>query len=181
MKKIYSFYLVLILMAIVSFGFAANVTKQDNFWMEAAQGGMAEVMLGNLALQKSPNEEVKKLAQMLVTDHTKTNDELKTLAESKNVTLPTDVNAKQKALLARLNRLSEETFDKEFVKAIIRDHEADVKLFQKQADSGTDQDVKTFAVNTLPTLKAHLEMAKNISDNMKGMNTNMNSNVNMLK
>src|SRR5215204_6234316 len=71
---------------------------QDNFWSKAAQGGMAEVELAKLALQKSTNADVKKFAQMMVTDHTKANDELKALAAKKNVTLPTDIGSHKSTL-----------------------------------------------------------------------------------
>lgn len=175
MKNIFTFYAILALMAFVSFVFADRVINQDSFWTNAAQSGMAEVALGSLALQKSQNDEVKKLAQTIVDDHTKANDELKTLAAGKSVTLPTDVNAKEKATLDKLNALSGEAFDREFVKTMVKDHEAAVKLFQKQADSGADADVKAFAASTLPTLKSHWEMAKTLSDGLKNMTKKTNT------
>ena len=171
MKKTFSFYAILGLMAFVSFVVANSVTNQDNFWMEAAQAGRAEVIFSDLALQRSPNKKVKKLAQMSIKDHSKINEELKTLASRKNVTLPMDINAKQKASLGRLTELSDDAFDREFLKTMVKNHEAAVILFQKQADIGTDAELRTFAANTLPRLKAHLEMAKNLSDKLNG-NTN---------
>ena len=162
--------------------------KQDKFWTEAAQGGMTEVALSNLALQKSQNEDVKKYAQMMVDDHTKANDELKTLAESKSVTLPTAINAKQMAMRDKLNGLSGDAFDKEYINMMVKDHDKTVKLFQTEADKGSDTDVKAFASNTLPTLKSHQTMAHSMSDSMKGKKSdsmngnkgmkNMNSNSN---
>src|SRR6476620_6494216 len=64
-----------------------------DFVNDAAQGGMAEVQLGQLALKNSQNPEIKKFAQMMVDDHGKANAELKTLAGKKNYTLPTDIGS----------------------------------------------------------------------------------------
>ena len=179
MKKFYTVTILLALVTFVSFGFVIKGLSQNSFWMEAAQSGMAEVMLANLALEKSNNEEVKSFAQKVVTDHTAVNEELKTLAASKNVTLPTDVNAKQKASMDKLSNMSGMDFDRAFIKQMVKDHEAAVKLFQKQADSGTDADVKAFAAKNLPTLQEHLAMARTMNDGMKNMNQNRNSNSNM--
>ncbi|HVE57776.1 MAG TPA: DUF4142 domain-containing protein [Pyrinomonadaceae bacterium] len=187
MRKIFAFYAVLAIGTFVLNGFVTEASNQDSFWNDAAQAGMAEVMLGNLALQKSSNDEVKQMAQKIVDDHTAANNELKSLAASKSATLPTEVNAKQKAAYDKLNSLSGDEFDKEFVKVMVKDHEKAVGLFQKQAGKGTDTEVKAFAAKTLPVLQAHLESAKAMSDKMKSMKSprknadgdkNMNSNSN---
>lgn len=142
----------------------ASVVR-DNFYTAAAQGGMAEIEAAKLALQKSQNAEVKKFAQMIVTDHTKANAELKTLAEKKNVTLPTDTG-KHKSMLDDLSKLSGAEFDKEYVAGMVKDHEEDVKLFEDNS-SNSDADVKAFAAKALPTLKSHLDMIKGIQNKMK--------------
>ena len=138
---------------------------QDNFWAKAAQGGMAEVELGKLALQKSTNADVKKFAQMMVTDHTKANDELKSLAAKKNVTLPTDLGS-HKSTLDDLNGKTGADFDKAYVEAMVDDHETDVALFEDNTDN-SDPDIKAFATKTLPTLKSHLETIKGIQSKVK--------------
>lgn len=187
MKKIFAFYAILAIGTFVLNGFVTEASNQDSFWNEAAQAGMAEVMLGNLALQKSSNDEVKQMAQKIVDDHTAANNELKDLAASKSATLPTEVNAKQKAVYDKLSSLTGGEFDKQFIKVMVKDHEKAVSLFQKQADKGTDAQVKAFAAKTLPTLQGHLETAKAMNDKMKSMKSpkknsdgdkNMNSNSN---
>jgi len=187
MRKVFVFYAVLAIGTFVLNGFVTAASNQDSFWNEAAQSGMAEVMLGNLALQKSSNDEIKQMAQKIVDDHTAANNELKNLAASKNAALATEVSAKQKATYDKLNALSGDEFDREFVKVMVKDHEKAVSLFQKQADKGADADVKAFAAKTLPTLQGHLEMAKSMNDKMKSMKSpkknsdgdkNMNSNSN---
>lgn len=138
---------------------------QDNFWTNAAEGGMAEVEMGRLALQKSQNADVKKFAQMMVTDHTKANDELKALAAKKNVVLPTDTGS-HKSTLDKLKGLSGAEFDKAYVDAMVEGHEDTVDLFEDNADD-SDADIKAFATKTLPTLKSHLQMIKDIQSKMK--------------
>lgn len=179
MKKFYAVTLIFALFTIVSFGFIVKGLNQNDFWTEAAQSGMTEVRLGNLALQNSQNEEIRKFAEKMVADHTTINDELKTLAASKNVTLPTDINAAQKASMEKLSELSGTDFDRQFISQMVIDHEAAVTLFQKQADSGTDADVKAFAAKNLPTLREHLSMARMVSGRMNNMNSNSNSNMMM--
>ena len=138
---------------------------QDNFWTKAAQGGMAEVELAKIALQKSQNADVKKFAQMMVTDHTKANDELKALAAKKSVVLPTDIGS-HKSTMDDLSKLSGADFDKAYVKAMVEDHEEDVDLFDDNTDN-SDADIKAFTTKTLPTLKSHLETIKGIQSKMK--------------
>ncbi len=145
-----------------------NVSSSDSSFMyKAAQGGMAEVELGKMASTKAQNADVKQFGQQMTADHTRANNELKTLAAGKNVTLPADVGAMHKATMDKLSKLSGAEFDKEYVKAMVEDHEKDVAEFQKQADSGTNADVKAFATKTLPTLKMHLEMIKAMQSKMK--------------
>ena len=145
-----------------------NLSSADTEFMnKAAQGGMMEVQLGQMAASKAQNADVKAFGQKMVEDHSNANTELKSVARQKNVTLPTEVSAKQKEDMEKLSKLSGAEFDKEYVKMMVEDHEKDVADFQKQADSGTDADVKSFAAKTLPTLKAHTQRIKEIQDKMK--------------
>lgn len=148
-------------------GMDASPTDMKGFMTRAAQGGMAEVQLGQMASQKAQNPEVKKFGQKMVQDHTNANTELKALAAKKNVTLPTELDAEHKALMTRLQGLSGAEFDKAYMDAMVDDHEKTVDLFQNQADDGDDADVKAFASKTLPNLKAHLQMAKDINGKLK--------------
>jgi putative membrane protein len=154
------------------------MTDKD-FMTEAAVGGMAEVELGKLASTKAQNADVKKFAQMMVTDHTKANGELKTLATGKSATLPTELDAMHKSTMTELQGLSGADFDKAYVASQLADHEKTVKLFQTQSQSGTDADVKAFAAKNLPTLQAHLEMVRNLNNKMTSGNAGGNTNSNM--
>jgi putative membrane protein len=132
------------------------------FITKAAEGGKAEVDLGNLASSKASSPDVKSFAQMMVTDHTKANDELMSIAKTKNVTLSTDLNSKDKSTRDKLDKLSGAAFDKAYMADMVKDHQADVKEFETASQS-TDPDVKAFASKTLPTLRHHLEEAQRIS------------------
>jgi putative membrane protein len=167
-------------------GFVATATKADSFMMKAAQSDMLEIMSSQTALQKSSNEEVRRFAQMMIDDHTRTSDELRTLAASKNVTLPTAMSGKQQSMVSKLNSAAAGMeFDREYMKMQVRAHEDAVKLFQKQANDNDaeDADARAFAAKHLPALQGHLTMARTMSNGMRGMSGgnrsgNMNGNMN---
>jgi putative membrane protein len=133
------------------------------FVTKAAQGGMAEVELGQLASQNAESQEVKDFGQRMVTDHSKANDQLKQLAEQKGVTLATDLPAKEKATKDKLSKLKGEQFDRAYMKHMVMDHQKDVAEFKKASTSAKDPDVKNFASQTLPTLEDHLKEAQKVS------------------
>jgi putative membrane protein len=130
------------------------------FAMKAAQGGMAEVKLGQLAVDKGGSPDVKNFGQRMVDDHTKLNDQMKQVASAQNMTLPTDLDAKDQATYDRLSKLSGAAFDKAYVRDMVKDHETDIKEFQKEANSGKDPQLKQLASTALPILQSHLQMAK---------------------
>jgi putative membrane protein len=132
----------------------------QHFMMKAAQGGMAEVELGKLATQNASSQAVKDFGQKMVDDHSKANDELKGLAGRKNITLPTSPDAKDQATNDRLSKLTGAAFDRAYMRDMVADHKKDVADFQKEAMTGADPDVKTWASNILPTLQGHLQMAQ---------------------
>jgi putative membrane protein len=142
---------------------AAHSAADAKFIKEAAEGGMAEVALGQLAVEKASSADVKKFGQRMVDDHSKANDQLKQLAFQKNVSLPQDLNAKDKAAKARLEKLSGEQFDQAYMKDMVKDHTKDVSDFKRESMSAQDPDVKKFAAETLPTLEDHLKQATSIA------------------
>jgi putative membrane protein len=141
-------------------------SSDQRFAEKAAQGGMAEVQLGQLAAQKASSPEVKAFGQQMVDDHSKANDELKSVAAKENMTLPNTLDSKDQGLYKKLQNLSGTEFDKTYVKAMVKDHEEDVKEFQKEADKGKDAQIKNFASQTLPTLQQHLSKIQAIQSSM---------------
>ena len=146
---------------------ANTAAPGGDFMAEAASGGMTEVELGKIASSKAQNAEVKKFAEMMVTDHTKAGDDLKALAVKKNITLPTTPNATHQATIKKFQSMSGAEFDKAYVDDMLEDHEKDVAEFEKQSQSNPDADVKAFATKTLPTLKKHLDAIKALHAKMK--------------
>ena len=143
---------------------ASTLSAGDRkFLNEAADGGMAEVELGKLAMQKASDENVKKFGQRMVDDHSKANDELRELAKRKGVDLPQTPSAKNQNLKQRLAKLNGPSFDKAYMTDMVTDHREDVAAFQKESNVARDPLVKSFATQTLPTLKEHLKTAQEIS------------------
>ena len=130
------------------------------FMLDVAKGGMAEVELAKLATERAKSDEVKKFAQRMVDDHTKAGDQLKSIAESKGIKLPVEMDAKDRALMNRLQKLNGAAFDRAYMQAMVSDHVKDVSEFKKEANAGRDQQFKSFASSTLPTLEEHLQQAR---------------------
>jgi putative membrane protein len=146
-------------------------SADTTFAMKAAQGGMAEVQMGKLAADKATDPDVKAFGQQMVDDHTKANDDLKSVAEKKGMTLPADLDAHDHATYSKLQKLSGAAFDHAYVKDMVLDHEKDVKEFQKEANNGKDTEIKDFASRTLPVLQGHLDKIKSIQANVHGSAT----------
>jgi putative membrane protein len=144
-----------------------TASEPDDFWTTAADGGMAEVEMGKMAAQKAQNPEVKKFAQMMIADHTKANKELKAIAAKQKITLPTEIGRRNKSTIDELNRLSGADFDREYVQAMVDDHETDVQFFEDQSQDDSDPQAKAFAAKTLPVLRKHLEAIKAIEAKLK--------------
>lgn len=146
---------------------AGTTVSDKTFVKKAAEGGLAEVELGQLATQKASSEEVKKFGQRMVDDHTKANDQLKQVAAQEHINLPTEPSAKDKATKARLEKLSGEQFDRAYMRDMLKDHRTDVSEFAHEARMGKDPAVKSFAESTLPTLREHLKEAEKLASTQK--------------
>jgi putative membrane protein len=148
--------------------------------MEAATGGMAEVELGRLAVERGSSDGVKQFGQRMVDDHSRANSELMQLATARGVNVPAGLDAKHQSLMTKMSQLSGADFDRAYAKEMVKDHTKDVSLFQKQSTRGADADVRAFAAKTLPTLQEHLRMARELNVNGHGgmTNGNMNGNTN---
>jgi putative membrane protein len=132
----------------------------ETFVMNAAKGGMAEVELGKLAAEKGASEYVRKFGQRMVDDHSKAGDQLKAIAQRKNIAWPTDIDANEKALHDRLSKLSGEAFDRSYMQAMVDGHTKVANEFRTESRAGKDADVKAWATQTLPTVEEHLRLAE---------------------
>ena len=144
----------------------ATTSGPESFMKDAAQGGMAEVKMGELATKNAKDPEIKKFGQMMMTDHGAAGKDLEALAKKKNVTLPTDIGSHQ-STHDKLSKMTGDDFDKAYVNAMVNDHESDLSAFEKQAANSTDPDVKAFAAKVVPVIKKHLDAIKAIQAKMK--------------
>ena len=158
---------------------AANMmtASPESFAKDAAQGGMAEVKLGQLAEKNAKDPEVKKFAAMMVTDHGAAGKELEALAKKKNWALPADIGSHQ-STYDKLSKLNGADFDKEYVDEMVSDHESDLKDFQRQADNGSDPELKAFAAKGATMVQKHLDAIKAIQAKMNGSTSGSMSNTN---
>src|SRR6202051_2133179 len=139
-----------------------------HFAKEAAQGGMAEVKLGQLAQEKGSSDSLKSFGKRMVDDHSKAGDKLKEVASRESITLPNDLSAKDQATYDRLAKLNGAAFDRAYARDMVKDHETDIAAFQKEASAGKDESLKSFASETLPTLQDHLKQAKEMMKTVGG-------------
>jgi putative membrane protein len=145
---------------------SAGMTQGNHdalFMRQAAAAGLAEIQAGRIALDKASSAQVKQLAQRIIDDHTRANDQLTSLAQRKQVTLPTAPMPMQKQEADHLNTLSGASFDQAYAQAMVKDHRDPIKLFGMESQNGADPDLKQFASSTLPALKQHLQMAEQVA------------------
>jgi putative membrane protein len=148
------------------FSSAQSAAAADtHFAANAAQGGMAAVKLGELAQEKASSEAVKSFGKRMVNDHCKAGEKLKATAQSENINLPSKLKPADQAAYHRLSRLSGSEFDRAYMQLMVKDHEEDVAEFKREASSGSNQALKDFAAQTLPTLQDHLKEAREVAAN----------------
>jgi len=136
------------------------VMKDEAFVRAAARGGLSEIKLGKLAMDQGSNETVKAFGTRMVAEHTKAGDELKEAAKEENIGLPTDLTAKDQATYDRLSKLSGAEFDQAYAQDMVKDHQQDLRDFQREANHGNDDVVRGFASETVPMIQQHLDQAK---------------------
>lgn len=139
----------------------------SEFAVDAADGGMMEVKLGELAQTNAASAEVKKFGKTMADDHGKAGDELKALAGKKNITLPMALSDEKQKKYDDLAKKKGKEFDEAYVSFMVDDHKEDIDEFEEAAKDAKDPEVKSWAAGKLPTLKHHLEMAEGLKKNQK--------------
>jgi putative membrane protein len=145
--------------------------KDEKFVKDAAMGGMMEVKLGEIAAKNAESADVKSFGELMVTDHSKANDELKALAESKGIKIPAKLDEKHQKMVDMMSKKTGAAFDKAYIKDMVKDHITDVKEFATASEKAGDADIKAFAGKTLPTLKEHLKKAREVNKSLAGGNS----------
>lgn len=142
---------------------AAEPPSASAFVSEAASGGLMEVELGRWAASHAANDRVREFGQRMVDDHSKANAALKATAARASISVPTTMTAEDRVEVSRLTKLDGAAFDRAYMQAMVEDHEKDVAAFRAQSRAQKDAAVKSFAAKTLPTLEAHLKMAREVA------------------
>jgi len=151
-------------------GQAVKVSDKDKqFVQKAARDGLAEVQLGQMAAERASNPEVQRFGQRMVTDHTKANQELMALAQSKNISLPKESDKQHQKTAQALAKKQGRDFDQAYMRDMVTDHEKAVQLFTTAANNAQDADIKVFANKTLPILQEHLQMARQLAQQQGSM------------
>jgi putative membrane protein len=140
-----------------------NTMADKDFVKEALQGGMAEVQMGQLALQKSNNEQIKQFAQKMVNDHAQMGEQMKPVAQQLGVKEPSGPSKKDKETIAKLQNLNGDAFDKAYVQTMLKDHKHDAMAFKREAESGSDPNVKQAAAQGEQIITAHLQLIQQIA------------------
>jgi putative membrane protein len=138
--------------------------KDAEFAVKAADGGMLEVKLGELAQTKGNSKQVKELGKMLVEDHSKANEELKAFAQAKDISLPTSMSDECQKMYDKIASKDGKDFDQAFTDHMVKDHKKDIDAFKKEAEKGHDPDIRQWASGKVQTLEHHLDMAKSAED-----------------
>jgi putative membrane protein len=144
-----------------------SMAKSDQkFLMEAADGGMMEVQFGQLAQKNAQAPEVKQFAERMVTDHGKGGEELKALAQQKNLSIPGQMQQKHMKDYDKLSKISGANFDRMYMNMMVKDHIKDVADFRKATQKVKDPYLNAWAAKTLPVLEQHLQQAKEVSQKL---------------
>lgn len=138
----------------------AGMVTDQQFAQEAAQGGMAEIKLGQLAQDKGSSEVVKSFGQRMVVEHTTAADRLKEAAAKENISLPDKLSSKDQSTCDTLSKLSVAEFDRAYARYMVKDHQDDLQAFQKEASSGKSEAIRSFASQTVSMIQQHLNQAK---------------------
>ena len=146
---------------------SAKKKVSDKHANQIAQADLAEVQAGKLGVSKASSPEVKKFAQSMIDDHGKHLGELRTMAKSKGMQLPTAPAKKQQEAMKKLQSASGAEFDKLFMTQMVKDHEDALKLVQDTATNAKDAELKADAEKTAPVIQKHLDEAKRIAASLK--------------
>lgn len=145
-----------------------QLSESDYKFLEkAARGGMEEVELGQMAEQKGASQGVRTFGQRMVTDHTKLNNELKQLAAQKGAVVPMSLSHHDNSMIQKLQNATGATFDRDYVKGMVKDHRKDLKEFQDAAKKVQDPDLRAAAQKAVPILQEHLTMAESLENTVK--------------
>jgi len=144
------------------------LSPQDStFVMKAALGGIMEVEAGNVAQQNGMHDRVKAFAMMMANDHSKSNSELMALVQGRGMNVPMTLPADMQKHMEEMRKMKGKAFDNHYMNMMVNDHQKTIAEFEKQANSGADAELKSWAQKTLPVLQMHRDSATAINQAVK--------------
>ncbi len=142
--------------------------SDKKFLKDAAIGDVAEIQLGQMAQEKASNPQVKQFGERMVKDHSQADDQLKNIAQTQHVALPTSLDPPHKAIKSELSTKTGSEFDKDYVRTMVQEHSKTVEKFKHEAATSQDATVKKFAQELLPILQSHLKEAQQLNNQING-------------
>lgn len=153
-----------------------NLEDDSEYVLTAAEVDMKEIELGKLAQQKGMSADVKAFGKMMVDQHTASSAITKALAAKKNISLPMAPTDKVKEAIEELNTKTGKDFDEAYVDMMVDGHEATINKIEKASENAKDEEIRMWAANMLPTLRTHLDHAKQLDDKMEGKTSSTDAN-----
>ena len=158
----YKTLIVGIALAVAAVTGARAQTGDQAFVTKLAGVAMGEVELGTLAKDKAASRDVKGFAQRMIDDHSKAGEELKAIAQRKNLTWPSGLAPDAVALKDKLSKLSGPAFDRAYIDAMVNGHRDVLEVVKTQAQAGGDAEIKAWAMKATSSVQAHLTHAQDV-------------------
>lgn len=147
---------------------ASAVSRQDRKFVEkAAEGGMAEVQISQLAAQRAQDAAVRDYANRMVSDHTPANQRLMTIAATAGITPPDKLDFMHRHSMKKLGKADAKDFDMDYIEAQVKDHEKMVELMEDEIKDGENPELKQYATDMLPRIREHHQMAQRLEEQLK--------------
>src|ERR1043166_1105620 len=143
-------------------------SADQTFVTEAALANLTEVELGRQAVRSATNDEVRRFGQRMIDDHNRNQSDLQTAAQKAGLEVPSSLDGRRQDTVNDLTRYSGADFDREFLTRMVSDHQKAVAKFEDASKNAKSNDVRDYALNSLPTVKDHLRSARDINDRLKG-------------
>jgi putative membrane protein len=146
---------------------AQAFSDQDKtFLKKATEDNLAEIKLGELTVKTTKNPQVKMFAQKMVTDHTSLLNGIKPVAAKAGVELPTSPSVAETAEYAKMKVLTGETYDKSYVKGMVKDHSEDLQKMKTENTATNNPDIKKLTAHAADVIAGHKQMIDGIAGKM---------------
>ncbi len=143
-----------------------SVASAENFVNKAILSDMFEIQSSRIAIERAKNDDIKNFAQLMVDEHTRTSEHLQGILRTTNMKTPSTLDAEHQKMVEELQSMPDSNFDHRYLSMQIAAHEKAIKLFSDYAQRGMDAALKSFASDTLPTLKEHLNEANQLKSKL---------------